>query len=290
MEKFLSDTNEVKRLRSLTQTVDTAPNISKFQKVLIIYGLIFLVYIILLSFTSLRTSDWNYIASLANGLPSFIGGFLIVIRSMRWGEFNNNIRKAIFFISLGVFCWGSGNMVWAYYDFFQNIAVPYPSWADAGFFSAGILWITGIIYLSQATGTKFSLKKRLSKLFFLVIPIIILTVSCYFLLFVIKRNFISEEPLKIFFDLIYPSMDIIILSIAIIIFGLSVNVFKGKYRLSLFSILAGFVCMYLADFTFSYTTSTGVYYNGSFVDLLFGIAQFLLTWGTLSFYLTPKRT
>jgi hypothetical protein len=85
-------------------------------------------------------------------------------------------------------------------------------------------------------------------------------------------------------------MDMIILYIAVIIFGLSVNFFRGKYRLSLFAILGGFVCEFIGDFIYVYVTSLGMYYNGSVFELLFTIALYLLTWGTLSFYLTPKKT
>lgn len=84
-------------------------------------------------------------------------------------------------------------------------------------------------------------------------------------------------------------MDIITLTISTIILGLSVNFFGGKYRLSLFSILLAFACMYVADFLFSYTTSINNYVNGGLGDLFFTSAFYFLSWGTLSFYLTPKR-
>lgn len=85
-------------------------------------------------------------------------------------------------------------------------------------------------------------------------------------------------------------MDIAILTLALGILGFSVNFFSGKYKLSLFSIIGGFVVLYIADLVFAYTTSLGIYYNGSPFEVLFNIALFLLIWGTLSFYITPKRT
>src|SRR6185369_14815783 len=120
---------------------------------------------------------WNYISNIFIGLHPFVGGLVGIIRSKTWGLFSSNIRKAVFFISIGLFAWGSGNMIWAYYNFSQNISVPYPSLADIGYFSAGISWIIGIIYLAKATGTKFSLQQKNSKFFLFVIPVIITSLS-----------------------------------------------------------------------------------------------------------------
>jgi hypothetical protein len=47
--------------------------------------------------------------------------------------------------------------------------------------------------------------------------------------------------------------------------------------------------MYIADMTFSYTTSLGIYYNGSIFELIFTFPIFSLTWGAMSFYIAPKN-
>ena len=289
LEKFLSDTNEIKKLRLLMQTIDTAPQVSTMQKVLIMYFICFLGYILFMFFSRLKTSEWNYMTNVVIGLPPFIGGLVGIISAKHWGLFNTNIGKALFFISVGLFFWGSGNMIWAYYNFFENVGIPYPSISDLGYVSADIAWITGIIFLSRTTGTQYVFSKAKNKLFLLSIPIFILSLCYYYLLFVIKRITVTETPIQFFLDLYYPSMDIVILTFALIIFGLSVNFLRGKYKISLFTILAGFVIMFIADFLFSYSTSLNIYYNASFFDIPFALGQCLLTWGTLSFYLTPKR-
>lgn len=288
LENFLSSTNEIKKIRSLAETIDTAPRINNLQKATTGYLIFVLIYWVVLAFSGLKNSNWNNGYFIYNFIP-FIGGFVGIFRSKSWGFLSTTIGKAIFFISAGLFSWGSGNFVWAYYNFFQNIIMPYPSFADVGYFLGALLWIVGIVYLAQATGAKFSLKHNRIKLFLCIIPVIIITLSYYFLLFVIKRTFASEDLIKIFFDLAYPSLDIIILTIAILIFGLSVNFFRGKYRLSLFAILGGFVGMYIADFYFSYITTLPEYVNGSLPALLYTFATYLLTMGTLSFYVTPKK-
>lgn len=288
IEKFLSDVNETKKLRQLAGTINTAPQINILQRIVTIYTILVLAYWIILFFSGLKIGFWNYMSSLVISFIPLVGGLVGIIGSRRWGLFSTSIGKARFFISVGLFCWGSGNIIWGYYNFFVSVEIPYPSLADAGYLSASIFWIIGIIYLSKATGAKFSLREKKSTFFLLFIPVLIFFFSCYLLFFVIKRPF-TESFLKMFFDMAYPTVDIIILTLASIIFGLSVNFFGGKYKLSLFMILAGFAGMYIADFMFSYTTALNIYYNGSFTEILFGLALFLLTWGTLSFYLTPKK-
>ncbi len=289
IEKFLSDTNEIKKLRSLAQTIDTIPSINNFQKIIIGYFVFVFIYWIVLQFSGLKIGFWNYLYNTAFGLPPLIGGLVGVFRSKSWGLFKTNVGKAVFFISAGLLSWSIGNLIFSYYNFAKNIDAPYPSLADIGYSPAYFFWIAGMIYLSRATGAKFALKEKREKIFLLVVPLIIITLSYYFLLFIVKRTFVSDTPVKIFFDLYYPSMDIFILTIATIILGLSVNFFKGKYRVSLVVILAGFVFSFLGDMFFSYTTSIDTYFTGGVVDLLFTIALFLLTLGTLSFYLTPRK-
>lgn len=289
LEKFLSDTNEVKRLRLLMLTIDTAPRINKLQIAITGYFILLVIYWIILFVSGLKNSFWNDFYSFSYTLIPLFAGTISLARSKPWGVRGNNIGKGIFFSALGLFVWGIGNLIWAYYNFFQDTAVPYPSWADAGYAPAYICWLISLVYFSFTTGSKFGLYKKIKKLFLLIVPFIIVSCSYYFLLFVIKRTFMTESPIHILFDLYYPSMDIFTLTTSTIILGLSVNFFGGKYRLALFSILFSFVSLYLGDFLFSYLTSINVYYNGGFSDLFFATALYLLSWGTLSFYLTPKR-
>jgi energy-coupling factor transporter ATP-binding protein EcfA2 len=288
IEKFLSDVNELKRLRLLTSTIDTSPKINYLQKIFTVYMLVLILYWTTLLITGLKVSVWNSLYSLLFTAFPFIGGIVGIYMAKSWGLFASKIGKAILFISLGSFSWGTGNIIWAYYNFVLNTVAPYPSLADLGYFPAYLFWAIGTVYLSKATGIKFSLQKIKSKMLWLAIPSLVLYFSYYFLLFGIERSFDSETPLIIFFDLYYPSMDIVILTVAFIIWGLSVNFFGGKYKWSLFAILYGFVFQYVGDFMFSYFNSINIYYNGGITDLMFSIGLYLISWGALSFYLTPK--
>jgi hypothetical protein len=289
IERFLSNTNELKKLGSLMKMIDTSKSVNNLQKIFTGYIVVLLFYWLILTHYQERNSFISDSYSLFLSFIPFFGGMAGVFRSKYWGLFKSNIGKAVLYLSFGLFSWGCGNLIWAYYNYFENVDIPYPSLADIGYFPAYFLWLAGVFYLSKATGTRFDFGKKRGKLFLLVIPSIIFLVSYYFLFVVSRRTFEAETPIRVFFDLYYPFMNIIILTLAVIILGLAANFFGGKYKFSITLLLTGFVVLYMADFTFSYTTSQGLYFTGNYVDLLFSIAHYLISWGTLSFYLTPKR-
>jgi hypothetical protein len=94
---------------------------------------------------------------------------------------------------------------------------------------------------------------------------------------------ISGDWIKIFFDIAYPLFDVIVLAIGGLVFGLSFKYLGGRYKWPVLITLFGFVINYFADFGFSYTTTVGSFYNGSWVDLLFTSAMFVISFGVNSF-------
>lgn len=265
---------------------------SFYQKVLSLYLLLLIIFWVILYKSGFKTDFWNYFYSFSFSLMPLIGGLVGVTTSKRWGFLSSAIGRAIFYISTGLFSWGGGSMIWSYYNFFQKISAPYPSFADVGFVAALPLWILGVFNLSKATGAKFALKNIKGRLFLIIVPIVVLIIS-YYLLVVIARGGVltaaGNDFLKLFFDLAYPSGDVIILTLSVIIFGLSFKYFGGFYKIAIYSLLLGFGLMYLADFVFSYTTTDGTFFNGNFGDLLFTFALFLITFGALGFSIRPKE-
>lgn len=219
-----------------------------------------------------------------NFMP-FFGGVLGLYTARHWGGFNSAVGKAIISLSLGLLLWSAGNWTWSYYNFFLDHEVPYPSLADIGYIGALPFWAAGIFYLSKATGAGFSLRKIGGRIYIIFLPIIAAILS-YYVLFVVARNsafdWNESSALKVFFDLAYPIGDWIILTLAFLVWGLSLKYLGGRYRWPVFIILFGYVLMFLADFSFSYTTTLGTYFNGSFSDLLFVTALFVISFGIVS--------
>ena len=253
--------------------------LSSYIFLVVFWGLLFL--------NGSQEGFYNYLYSFLFGLIPLIGGFMTMINSKLWGGLKSAIGKAVFFIGLGLFCWGIGETIWSYYNFFLGIPAPYPSLADIGFAPSIFFYGLGAAYLSLATGAKYGLRNPLAKIFIVVAPLAVLVLS-YYVLVVFARGGVlvpeGEPPLKTVLDIAYPLGDFLGLTIAVVISGLSFKYFGGKYIIDILAILLGLAVMFFADTVFSYTTTVGTYYNGNLGDLMLTTGLFLLTFGVLGFY------
>lgn len=291
LETLLDATHQLNKMRYLFQIVKVQKTgINKFQKILIAYFCFLFIFWILLNFAGLKTSFWNYLWNFSVcliNLPGAVVGFFI---AKSWGLFKSSLGKAILFFSIGLFSWGIGNVIWAYYNFFLNIALPYPSFADVGFILSYPFWVTGMVNIPHAIGAKSSFGKKYRKIL-LFIPLFVFALS-YFLTVLVTKSFIifahPSSYLKLFFDIAYPLGDVVILTTVLAV-STSFKFFGGKYKLSMYTILLGFCILYIADFLFSYTTTAGIYYDGSIADLFFTIAMSFLTFGILGFCLEFEK-
>ncbi len=238
-----------------------------------------------------KTGFYNYLYSFLFGLIPLFGGITAIIKSSVWGRFKSAIGKAVFFIGIGLFLWGVGETVWSYYNFFKGIAAPYPSIADLGFAPSIFFYGLGAVYLSKATGAKYGLKSKTAKAV-VILAAVITSILSYYILIVIARGGIllpeGEGALKAILDIAYPFGDFLALAVAVIISGLSFKYFGGKYKIDIFSILAGLAVMFIGDSIFSYATTVGTYYNGNYGDLVLTVGLFLITFGILGFCTSPK--
>ena len=226
------------------------------------------------------------------GFIPLVGGINGLIIARRWGGTRSAVGRGIWFLSLGLISWALGTYIFSgVYNFLLDVEVPYPSFADVGYVLSLPLWIIGIVELSRATGAQYGLRSSQGKMLFLLVPVTIVAIS-YYLLVVVARggsfDFTDSDVLKIFFDLAYPLGDVFILSLATLVYGLSYNYFGGIYKRAIYLILFGFILMYFADFSFSYTTTLGTWHPGDWVDLLFTAAMLVLSIGISM--LDPKKS
>ncbi len=266
--------------------------LNKYQKIIGVYFLVMVGYWIALQYSGLKDSFWNYFFSFAFGLVPLIAGLIGCFLSKSLGYLKTVTGRALFFISLGSFFWGIGNLIWAYYNFFAQVAVPYPSFADVGFALALPFWIYGIINLAMAVGARIEFKGKKGKLSPFFISILVIVLSYYLLVIIAREGVILSDPankIKIILDFIYPIGDAIILIFAMLIFSLTTHSLMTKYSSSIPFILSGFGVMYFADFTFSYTTTLGTFYVGNFGEFLFLVALILISFGTLGLPLEPSK-
>ncbi|MFA6474782.1 MAG: hypothetical protein WCV88_01110, partial [Patescibacteria group bacterium] len=247
---------------------------------------VLLVWFLLLtgSIISLNLFHWSYngygliFVFFQAGLPC-IGTMIGFYRMKQWGGYKSIVGKSLFFISVGLLFWSLGTFIWVYYNMFLYVEVPYPSWMDLAYFQVPIFLGIGIIMLANLTSIQTQVRKTKEKIYFFLIPILMAIVTYYFIFMQLHGGAIalSDGAIKIFLDLYYPGGDIAILTILIIFSGLEFNYIGERLKLPVTLVIIGLVVNYVADFCFSYSTSVGTYYNGNFVDLLFGIAMFTLS-------------
>lgn len=228
------------------------------------------------------TDTWqNYAFGLVFGLIPLVGGFLGLRNAVAWGGMRSVMGRASTLLSLGLICWAIGGLIWAYYNFFGAVDVPYPSLADVAYVMSWPLWMLGAIELSKATGARLSLRKGGGKLFLLIVPIVVAVLSYYLLVVVARGGALTGggEAIKVFFDLAYPLGDVVILSLSLLIYGLSLKYLGGRYQQPIVILFSGFVLNYVADFAFSWTTTAETFFVAGPVDLLFMTAMTALSMG-----------
>lgn len=258
-------------------------------KILILNYAVALVTVLALFFFQSRSSLFNNLYGvLFLGFIPLVGGINGLTVAKHWGSFQSAVGRAIIFLSLGLISWGFGTYIFSgVYNFLLHVEVPYPSLADVGYIISLPLWAIGIIQLSRATGAKYGLRSSKGKVLSFLVPALVIALS-YYLLVVVARggsiDFSDPAILKLFFDLAYPIGDVVILTLATSVYALSYNYFGGLYKKVIYTILLGFVLMYLADFSFSYSTTLNTFYPADWVDLLFTTAMFVLSVGVAMFY------
>ncbi|MBA3758128.1 hypothetical protein H0X10_00655 [Candidatus Saccharibacteria bacterium] len=269
-------------------------NLNNLQKT---FGLFFLFVLglwVYIQLSASRDSTVNYTYSFLFGLIPFFGGIIGMFTSKQWGGLKSVLGKAIFFFSLGLFLWGSGENIWSYYNFFKGEPAPYPSLADIGFAPSIFFWILGTYFLAKASGAFLMFKKSTwAKVFVIIVPPLLLLASYYMLIKIARGGVLvpeGETPLKVVLDIAYPLGDFLALTFAFVVFTLTGKYLGGYYRMAIASILLGLGIMYFGDFSFSYTTTTGTFYNGNWGDLLLASGNFFMTIGILGFASRPQAS
>lgn len=231
------------------------------------------------------TPTTNYLYTLLEAVFPIWGGIYGITLGKKWGFFTSVFGKAIMFLSLGLISWGVGSLIFVgYYNLFAHVEVPYPSLADVAYIISWPLWGMGMVSLSRATGARYGLRDKTGKLALVFFPLIVIAFSYYLLVVVARGGVISSSDglIKVFFDLAYPIGDVIILTLATLIYGLSFKYFGGKYKIAIYVLLFGFLANYIADFMFSYKTTLGTFVPGGSSDFFFTFAMFLLAFGVSS--------
>lgn len=219
--------------------------------------------------------DWSY------GIIGLTGSlYSIFVVSKVWGGWKSIIGKGLILIPLGLLGQWIGLQIWTYYNIIAKVNVPYPSWADAGYFALVPAYTIGALMFAQASGSKFSLKTPFGKTVAIIIPIIMLSLA-YFLF--VRDIGISSNPIKTFFDFGYPLGEIAPVCIALFTLIFSKKLMGGKFRSRILYLIFAFSFQFITEYYFLFTSGNNTYYNGSFSDLLYATSYTIMSLGLISF-------
>jgi len=188
-----------------------------------------------------KTTPWHYAYNIAYALIFFLGG-AVGIGYARTPQGKGTFGRALAFVGLGLIAWGLGLLVWAYYNFFSDIEIPYPSLADVLFvlfypFFGIAVWYLLKIYRPLVT-TRLVSESILIILVAMTITIAINGPNFESLQAPYDPNDPETEGLSMpqkIFTFLYPIGDIVILSGVLIV----LRVGGGKIQRSTLLLIAG---------------------------------------------------
>jgi hypothetical protein len=209
---------------------------------------------------------------------------LFRLRSMSREKDQDSANQRILAIfSLGLLLWSVGQMIWLLYNRIGQ-EIPYPSWADAFYFTTIVCWFAAITLIYH------SIRTNIFQEFSSISTIIVMFWGAVaYLIFSLRGD--GFEPadgmLKLFLDLGYPILGAANAGLLwlIVINNHSWNKFKHPaMRKSLLVLAIGVTLHFLADFSFNVTTSLPkdheyAYYNGNFTDFMYMTALWIISLG-----------
>jgi diguanylate cyclase (GGDEF)-like protein len=172
-------------------------------------------------------------------------------------RFSGTRRKGWLLVGAGAGSWGSGAVVWAWYELVRGDTVPYPSLADVGYLGMVPLVLAGMAVLT--TVRRGGVRGLLDCL---IIASSVLYISWATVLGAVYQVG-GESSLAFGVSLAYPFGDVAMVSMVLVLLG---NTDRG-HRAALGMLGTGAAGFAVADSGFAYLTATGQYGSGNMIDL-----------------------
>jgi len=258
--------------------------VNRKRKVLLLLLSIALVITWLVS--EATSQDWFLQEVYTNiyGVIALIGGVMGLGVARQWGGFKSYLGKALSFLSVGLLLTVLGQLINAYYILIVKVEeLPYPSFAEVGFFGAVIFYVLGAFYLSKTIRLIPSIKEMSAgkKILLSMVPVLMLAIT--FLVYF--RNYDSEGSTvaQVILDFAYPIGQSIFATVALAVLFRSKDLYGGKMRGAVILLLLSFMLQYVADTNFVYQDLAGNWVNGGYGDLLYLLAYSATALGVQSF-------
>lgn len=233
------------------------------KKLLYAVGIIMAVLGFYLGFQADKTTIYNYLFGLGQGVLYLIGGVAVLICSFRLTD--QYKKKSLLFFSLGSFAWMIAAFIWGYYNIFSNIELPQPSIADGFFILHPILTAIGCYYFFKSQNQKMTFQDT-------ILPVIVVSFLFFTAIFFITWSTIiaDDSILKIILNLQYPISDG---ALFVIVFVLFQKTDPGISNITTVFLVSKFLQVF-ADISYLVFVSFNVYWNGGPPDVLYALSAF----------------
>ncbi len=216
------------------------------------------------------SSLWTDIYSLIILLGVWFG-----FRQARKTGLKTNLGKAISCFTLGLFLQSAGGVIYGFYVNWLSVPIPYPSFADIGWFGSIIFYVLGAIFLVKTLGTHQILSTFSGKLK-LILPAIIAFSFYWLAVMQAGYTFNWQEPLKTFLDIAYSVIGASYVTIGMLSFFITKHAHSIITRKQILLVLVALGTQFLSDTNFIYQTTKGTWIDGSYGDLLLLTSYFLM--------------
>ena len=188
-----------------------------------------------------------------------------------WGR----TRCAWQMLAASALSWTGGALIWSFYEVGMEIAVPFPSVADAGYMLAIPLAVAGILAFPSSPNSLSTRGRAL-------VDGMVVTVSLLFVAWALGLNTLYLDArlpeVGRLLAVIYPGADIVLITIL----ALAIRKARGQIRIPLQLLAVAYATFFLADGAFTYLTLRGSYgILGSFFDVGWIIGFFTIALAAL---------
>lgn len=206
-------------------------------------------------------------------------GVIVGFRIRReWGGFKSTVGKSITFVSLSLLAWFVAQVTFlATYYIIGD--VPYPGLPDIFFVLIDPFYAVALLLMIRYSGATANLgsSKSLGKFLLLVVPLLCIYMN--YKIFIGDLSIFQNMDGAIFFDLIYTFGSIMVITLLVLVFLLSINKLGGMMRMALYILFVGFVLQYIGDVIYTLRIAEDIYYNGDIADFVFFLSIVAVTVG-----------
>ena len=198
---------------------------------------------------------------------------LIATGACGWAAWRSAItRKAWAFLGASSLSWAVGQAIWCYYSLIRDVAVPFPSLADAGYLSAVPLAVVGLLAFPS------NLRRVTSRLGALLDGMLIAG-SLLFLSWATVLGPIygshQGDILRQVLSMAYPAGDVVLVSLVVILARHTALSNRRSLRL----VMLGIIAFAVSDSSFAYFTEVNTYGSGSVFDIGWVVGYLLVALG-----------